>query len=93
MRQVILTFDDDVYERLSQACDLSSSDLQSEVSKALAIIAYRTRDISLAKAAEAAGISLWEMIDLVQSIGLPVYEYDEASREAAKADTLPGASP
>jgi len=84
MRQVVLTFDDEHYSRLCQVCDFSPEALRDELTKAIALLAYRARGISLAKAAEVAGIGLWEMIDLARQMGLPVYEYDDDAWEVEK---------
>jgi len=81
MRQVVLTFEDAQYEKLLEACDLSSVKLGHELAKALALMAYGTNKISLGKAAEIAGISLWEMMELLRTMGLPVYQYDDEDWE------------
>jgi len=45
--------------------------------KGIALRAYRAEKISLAKAAELAEVSLWEMMDDLRRMGLPVHEYGE----------------
>ena len=85
MQQVLLTFDDDQYEKLKEVCDFSSQSCVREITRAVALMAYRAGRISLAKAAEVAGSTLWEMVDELRAMGLPVHDYSDEDWEAEQA--------
>lgn len=77
MPKVTLDFDPKKYEELLEIFDFSSEKLTAELKETLAIMLFRTGRISVGKAAELADLRLAEMLERLEELGIPAYEYKE----------------
>ena len=68
---------DDVYQSLKED-GLDREGLNREAQEGLALRLYAGGRLSLGKAAEVAGLSLIQFMDLLRALGLPVVKYGQA---------------
>jgi predicted HTH domain antitoxin len=76
MPKVTLDFDAKKYEELLAIFDFSPEKLTTEVKETLAIMLFRSGKISLGKAAELADLSLAEILERLEQLGIPAYKYE-----------------
>jgi len=81
MAILALTIPDD----LCTVLQVSVERLASEIAFAAAVRLYEERRMSLAKAAEVAGMQRLDFADRLAALGVPTATYDSADVEAAKA--------
>ena len=67
---------EDVYLSL-QSRGFPRDVLTAEAQCALAVRLFQTKTLSLGRAAKAAGLGLWDFIDLLGERGIPVVDYGE----------------
>ena len=77
MPKVTLDFDPKKYEELLEIFDFSQEKLTVGLKEMLAIMLWRSGKISVGKAAELADLSLAEMLERLDQLGLPAYEYQQ----------------
>lgn len=77
MPKVTVDLDPKKYEELLEIFDFSPKRLSAELKETLAVMLFRSARISLGKAAELADLSLAEMLERLELLGVPAYEYKE----------------
>lgn len=77
MPKVTLDFDPKKYEELLEIFDFSPEKLTTGLKETLVIMLFRSGKISLGKAAELADLSLSEMLERLERLGVPAYEYEK----------------
>ncbi len=87
--QTMIDLPPDVYAALS-ANGYVGEKLKKEFKLHLAAGLFRKKLLSLGKASELAGIGIWEFIDFLGDLGVPVIDYDdeEISKEISAAEWL-----
>lgn len=87
--QTVIDLPADVYAALS-ANGYGGEKLKKEFKLHLAAGLFRKKLLSLGKASELADIGMWEFIDFLGSLGIPVIDYDgeEIDREINTAEWL-----
>ncbi len=77
MPKVTLDFESKKYRELLELFDFSQEKLTAGVKETLAILLFRSGRISLGKAAELADLHMVDMLERLEQLGIPAYEYQE----------------
>ncbi len=74
--KAVIDLPEDLYQTLSSH-GLSKDVISKESKKLLALKCYRDKVLSLGKASELSGLSIWDFIDFLGENNVPVIDYSE----------------